>query len=121
VSRDDDLLQIAVERTGTTVRISARGEIDLSTAHRLREQARREIAADGEIILLDLSDVSFIDSTGLHAIVDAVDQAPQRMRVLPSETALRLFTLTGTIDRLPLVGHPDDGRDATRQDSDRQP
>jgi len=100
-----DLLQIAVERTGTTVRIAATGEIDISTVERLREEIRLQLATSGEIVLLDLADVTFIDSSGLHAVLEAATQAPQRVRVIPGAAALTLFMISGVADRLPLVDH----------------
>jgi anti-anti-sigma factor len=108
--RDDGLLRIAVERTGTTVRVAADGEVDISTVERLREATNRQLAADGEIIVVDLTDVSFIDSSGLHAVLDAASRDPQRLRVIPGAVALTLFTITGVADRLPLVeDHADKG------------
>ncbi|HEY1777021.1 MAG TPA: STAS domain-containing protein [Solirubrobacteraceae bacterium] len=107
---DDGPLRIAVERTGTTVRVAAEGEIDISTVERLREATSRELAADGEIVVVDLTHVSFIDSSGLHAVLDAASRAPQRLRIIPGAVALTLFTITGVADRLPLVeNHADNG------------
>ena len=99
----DDLLRIEVERTGTTVRIAARGELDISTVDLLREHTTRQLAGDCEIVVIDLADVTFIDSSGLHAILEAAQDDPQRLRVIPGAAASRLFGIVGVSDRLPLV------------------
>jgi anti-anti-sigma factor len=63
------------------VRVSACGELDLSTAPQLAEVLRHEIDL-GRDVLLDLSAVSFIDSSGLHAIISAAHAARSRGREL---------------------------------------
>jgi anti-sigma B factor antagonist len=50
------------------------GEIDLSNAEEL-ERAIERAAGDGQEVLLDLSGVTFIDSSGLHAIRRAAASA----------------------------------------------
>lgn len=107
--RNGDLLEVSVERTGTTVQVAVRGEVDISTVEQLRQRISRELAADGEILLIDLTEVSFIDSSGLRAILEAAALAPERVRVIPGPVALRLFTITGVADRLPLTDRGDGG------------
>ncbi|HEY7968156.1 MAG TPA: STAS domain-containing protein [Solirubrobacteraceae bacterium] len=106
------LLQVAVEQTGSTIRIAARGEVDISTVEGLRETIGMQLGGDGEIVVVDLSDVTFIDSSGLHALLDAASQAPERLRVIPGAAALTLFMISGTAGRLPLVDNL--GRDGLR-------
>jgi len=109
MSDHDDLLQIDVERTGTTVRIAARGELDISTVGALREKTSSELAGDGEIVVIDLTEVTFIDSSGLQAVLEAAQRAAQRLRVIPSPAATRLFDMVGVADRLPLTVSRDVG------------
>jgi anti-sigma B factor antagonist len=62
-------LILAVDRSGDAVSVKASGEIDLSTSRDLSEQLNRIIDAGGcRTLVLDLSDVSFLDSTGLSAL-----------------------------------------------------
>lgn len=103
---DTDDLAVTTERTGTTVRIIASGELDLATVPKLREQTDLCLADHAEIIVLDLSDISFIDSTGIHAVLEAAQRGPDRVRIIPSAVCLRLFDIVGLTARLPLI--PDD-------------
>ena len=101
-----DGLQINGRRTGTTVRITASGEIDIATAPRLREYASRHLADDAEIVVLDLTDITFIDSSGLHALLQAAAHEGNRLRIMPSPACLRLIDIASVRDRLPLIDTP---------------
>ena len=64
------------------VRLS--GELDVATAPRL-ERLLREPPLQARVIVLDLRDLAFVDSSGVHAIVDASvrsRQAGRRMLLL---------------------------------------
>ena len=64
-------LRMSHARVGHRLVVAAAGEIDMASAAQLRE-ALAEAAASGCVeIWLDLSDVEFMDSTGIAAIVDA--------------------------------------------------
>jgi anti-anti-sigma factor len=82
---------------GAWVRLT--GELDAATAPRL-ERLLREPRLQARVIVLDLRDLAFVDSSGVHAIVDASirsRQAGQRMLLLRGRAgADRVFTLTGT-------------------------
>jgi anti-sigma B factor antagonist len=92
------------------VRVRVTGELDLSSSPQLEEVLRHEIAESRDV-LLDLSHVQFIDSTGVHAILVGVRESQANgsdlriSRTLPPQP-LRLFELVGLLDTLPLV---DDG------------
>ncbi len=98
-----DGFAISSQCTGTTVRITVSGEVDIATATHLREHTSRQLAEPAELVVLDLTAVSFIDSTGLHALLDAAAQGGTRLRIVPSPVCLRLFDIAGVRDRLPLV------------------
>jgi anti-sigma B factor antagonist len=75
------------------------GEVDVYTAPMLREQIR-ELAAKGAVHLItDLSQVGFLDSTGLGALVGGL----RRLRgaggslalVISTPRILRIFEITG--------------------------
>lgn len=89
------------------VRVRVFGELDLATVGELSSVLGREVAAGGQVVL-DLSQVHFIDSTGLHAILVSVDSAQAdggRVTVSSrlSAQAMRLFELTGMLQALTLV------------------
>jgi anti-anti-sigma factor len=67
-------LAIRVLTQGGTVRVRVIGEVDLQTAPMLEEALLREVEIGSEV-LLDPSEVSFIDSAGLHAIIAAAQRA----------------------------------------------
>lgn len=81
------------------VRVRVTGEVDLCTAPELERALMQEIHAAREV-LLDLSDVSFIDSSGLHAIVTAAQAAQSDVGALVLDSQLpdqarRVLEITG--------------------------
>ena len=86
----------------------AAGEIDMDTANGLRSQLAATRAAK-LTTLLDLSRVTFIDSSGLHVLLDAarlVNSEWAFFIVRPSSVVLQLLEVSGTRELLPLV-HPE--------------
>jgi anti-sigma B factor antagonist len=73
------------------------GELDIATAPRL-ERLLREPRLQARVIVLDLRDLAFMDSSGVHAIVDASvrsRRAGRRMLLLRGRPGVdRVFTLT---------------------------
>src|SRR4051794_32971857 len=68
-SNMDDELKIRASREQNTATVVASGEIDLSTVDELRS-AVTGAADDVETLLLDLTDVEFIDSAGLGGLLE---------------------------------------------------
>jgi anti-sigma B factor antagonist len=101
--------EVTLIERGTTVRIVASGEIDLATAPRLRAALSFAPDATPELIELDLSAVTFIDSSGLHVLLDTVKDGGERVRIIPSDCCLRLFEVAGLIDQLPISADRQDG------------
>ena len=99
-------LSISSEQDGGTHRVVAVGELDIATAGTL-EQAVFDIEDDGQMIVLDLSGLSFIDSTGLRLVIDLNERyggESDRLRVIAGSPAVeRLLDIAGLRDRLPLV------------------
>jgi anti-anti-sigma factor len=89
------------------VEVALRGELDLSTIDKVEQELTR-VEADGhELIVLDLSGLTFLDSTGLRTIVTADQRARRsgrRVVVLKGpETVHRVFTITRLDERLEMV------------------
>lgn len=59
---------------GLTV-VSVRGEVDLYTAPKLREQLDEAVQGQTPNVVVDLAQLDFIDSTGLGVLVGALKQA----------------------------------------------
>ena len=51
--------------------VVAQGEIDIATAPELRDLLRAELAASPEKLIIDMAEVSFIDSSGLSELIVA--------------------------------------------------
>jgi anti-sigma B factor antagonist len=100
-------LQVDVEMLGAAVVIRAAGELDLAGAPRLRRAAERSARDARDLpVVLDLSQVSFIDSTGVRALLDIRELAGGRPVVLltPSPTVARVLDLTQLRDRFVEIG-----------------
>lgn len=102
------MLPFKVERQQTNgkVRIVIRGELDMETGPRAEEELRR--AEDGRpaVIVLDLREVTFFDSTGLQLVLDADVRAREEGRtfiVAPGDgEPRRVLELAEVTDRLNL-------------------
>ena len=94
------------ERAGA-VHVAIGGELDISTATLLEENLRR-VEADGPaIVVLDLSRLDFMDSTGLRLLIgaDARARAAGRRFVIVQggEMVRRVLRLTRLDERLEIV------------------
>ena len=95
---------LSVERNGGRARVAVSGELDLGTAGRL-ERCLAELLQTREPVLLDLSELTFMDSTGLCALLKAREQAeatqwPLAM-VRPESQALVTLRQSGAERLLP--------------------
>jgi anti-anti-sigma factor len=77
------------------------GELDIATTPHL-EQTLGDLRSEARLVVLDLRELAFIDSSGVHAIVDASSSAQQGGRRLvllrgPSHVD-RTFELTGSFE-----------------------
>jgi anti-sigma B factor antagonist len=83
--------------------VAVSGELDLSNAFELRRQVEASLRSRHSAVLVDLSGVKHMDSTGLAALIDA-HQAVQERRgrlalVIGSEPVRRTIEVRG-LDRL---------------------
>jgi anti-sigma B factor antagonist len=91
-------IRVSPTRPGV-VRVSVIGEVDLCTAPLLQQTLVRELGVASEL-LLDLSEVSFIDASGLRAIVSAARTASDNGGMLAVDSPLptlarRVIEITG--------------------------
>ncbi|NUR09553.1 MAG: STAS domain-containing protein [Nocardioidaceae bacterium] len=109
-------LDIRRDVQGSTLVLSGRGEIDLGTLDVLDEELAKAVQDDAQAVVVDLTGVGFIDSTGLGVLVNAhkrlvaAGKALTLRIVAPSEM-LKLFTLTG-LDQLFTIEQVAKGGDA---------
>lgn len=69
-------IRVVKDRDRTTVVLD--GEIDMSTADRVRSAASSALARHPDALVVDLRLVRFIDSCGLRALVDVQREAERR-------------------------------------------
>jgi anti-sigma B factor antagonist len=85
------------------VRVAPVGELDLLTAPQLERTVRELLASGFDHVVLDLAELRFLDSTGLHLILSlraSADAAGHRLELRPGPPPVqRVFELTGTLDR----------------------
>jgi anti-anti-sigma factor len=64
------LADVRSERDGKTVVAVLTGEVDMSNAASVRLQIAEAVTPDDDALLVDLSELSFIDSAGLHTLIE---------------------------------------------------
>ena len=110
-----DPLAIEVRHEQDYVIVTAAGEIDISTVTRMRE-CLFELAASGRPLVADLDQVSFIDSTGLAALVGTAKRATacggSLYAVCGRPKIRQLFRITGLDCRIPLASTLDEALEA---------
>lgn len=88
---------------GNTV-VSLTGELDMATAPHLTGVLGPLVEHGPEEVVLDFSDLSFIDSSGIAALVDTQHRLGEQGRHLAIHNALegsvRVFEIAGLIDFL---------------------
>lgn len=109
-----DLETERLETPGGVVEvIRAQGEVDLSNASAL-ESALEAAAADKGGVLIDLTGVPFMDSSGLRVMLVAARDLGARLAVVvsPGSPVLRLFEVAEVADRIPSFGVESEALDA---------
>jgi anti-sigma B factor antagonist len=100
-------LEITVSAHGTTTTIALAGECDLAqqeaTRHAIRDALRRSPAC----VVLDLSQLTFIDSSGIHVVLELHKRSRQRnvrLVIVPGPRAVRRpFEILGLTKVLPFL------------------
>ncbi len=94
-------------RTDGLTRVRAAGELDLMTAPLLARALHEAEQLPDTDILLDLTQVSFMDSSGLTVVLEAVERDRDHARELTIRpgggAAIRVLALADVLDDLPLA------------------
>jgi anti-anti-sigma factor len=89
--------------------LELRGELDLATVPIVQEELGRA-KRFYELVVLDLRQVSFMDSAGLQLLVSMQkrmrDRGGSLLVVQGQRQVQRLFELTGIVDQLQLIDDP---------------
>ena len=105
-----DALTVTVRHERGVVIAEVTGDIDISTVTGLRERLF-ELADSGQTLIVNLNRITFIDSSGLAALVGAARRADQHggsLHVVCARRQIRrLLWLTGVDRRIPLAATVD--------------
>ncbi len=101
-------LDISTEREDGVHTIRLAGELDVATAPRVEEELKQAEASDAATMVLDLSGLTFMDSTGVRLVLSAHARSRQdsdRLQLVRGSHAVhRVFELSGVADTLPFLG-----------------
>ena len=102
----DQEFWISTESEGEGSVLALYGELDIASAPILERRLKKLQWAGAPTIVIDLSGLDFIDSTGLHVLIRMYRRAPEgQMSILRgSHRVHRMFELTKTDTILPFVG-----------------
>jgi anti-sigma B factor antagonist len=64
------MADVRIEREDKTVVAVLTGEVDMSNAASVRLEIAASVTPDDDALLVDLSELSFIDSAGLHTLIE---------------------------------------------------
>jgi anti-anti-sigma factor len=109
--------QVEVQSDSGTPVLSVSGELDLASSPMLEEQVERAVAQAPALVIIDLRQLEFMDSTGLSVLIRAHQRAQEQGHRLAivngSRQVRRLLSLTGVADRLTIVDDPEQLREQT--------
>lgn len=97
-------------KADTEPRVVVTGELDLLTSPQLQE--RLDVLIDDkatERLVIDLSGVTFFDSSALNVLLQAQGRAGERkvsLAIVPSDAVSRVIDLTGVGEHLTVVQEP---------------
>ena len=86
------------------IRVS--GELDLSTVPSLEQELEAALERPEGGVVVDLSDLEFIDSTGIAVLVRAMgEEGESRLKFVPTRSAAvaRVLEMTGVAERMQLA------------------
>jgi anti-anti-sigma factor len=102
-----EILDVTTEDRAGLVHVALVGELDLSTVAKVQEALRRVEQAGSPTVVIDLSKLTFLDSTGLRCIVTADERARDVGRrlviVRGPDPVQRVFSITRLEERLEMV------------------
>ena len=114
-------LTVTSRQEGTRSVITVNGEIDVYTAPSLRERLNELVAAGQYDLIVDMSGVEFLDSTGLGVLVGGLKRVRSHdgtlRLVCAQEKILKVFRITGLTKVFPIHATLDEALSADGEDS----
>lgn len=95
-------MAVEVVREVEHVRLRVSGVLDLQTAPAFLAQARAVRLDGSDSVVVDLTRVSFMDSSGLLALMSAYECYGERLRITHGSTLEPVMRLAGARSFLPL-------------------
>jgi anti-anti-sigma factor len=100
-------LKIDPRREGSVATLALAGEFDLAGIEQFESAISAVEAEDPDVIVVDLTDIRFMDSSGLRALVMAdrrARKAERRLAIVPGpRTVRRVFEITQLDEALDLI------------------
>lgn len=104
------LLHIEVVSRNGSDWLCPKGELDMSTIGVVEHELRWAEGRASGLIVIDLRGLTFMDSTGLHLLIEAAARARaagRRLVLVKGRTqVMRVFEITGLAERLDFVDDP---------------
>ena len=90
-------LEVSHGAEGAGYLVKANGEVDLSTSPKLREAVLAAVKSSGGPVGVDLSNVSYMDSSGVATLVEGLKATRQKGQdfalVAPSNSVMKVLQL----------------------------
>lgn len=107
------------EREDETVVAILTGEIDMSNATSVRQQIAESVTPDDDAVIIDMSELSFIDSAGLHAMIElgtVLDERRQHLLLClpPNSTIRRAIEIIGLPHAVAVYSDRNEAMEAVR-------
>jgi anti-anti-sigma factor len=96
-------LAVKRRRYEDAVHLIVSGELDRVTACQLRHQCERVDHQEIDTVLLDLADVTFMDSSGLQALLGAYAHSGERLVLIIGPACARTIDIASARHRLPII------------------
>ena len=99
------MADVRFEREGGIAVATLTGEVDMSNAVSVRQRIAESVTPDDDAVVIDLSELSFMDSAGLHAMVElstVLDERRQQLLLCvppgnPMERAIEIIGLPSAV------------------------
>ena len=97
--------------TESAITLALSGELDLVASPALERAMEAQAQSDAQLVVVDLRQLDFMDSTGLHTVLriqQAAQDAGRRFALIRGpDQVQRLFELTGLTETLTIVDSPE--------------
>jgi anti-anti-sigma factor len=105
--RVEPLAEFELEEIDSTLVARLRGEVDLSNVSDLRAQLVAAVSHDFDTLVLDLTETTYLDSTGVRLLFELAERLHgrrQQLHLAVADEALvrRVIVLTQLDDRVPV-------------------